>query len=292
MTAPASATVTHLLAGTVKRLRAAGVEDAAREARRILEAAAGITAEDLLRDPGRTLPTETLDRIGEVAARRAVGEPLSRIVGFRNFYGRDFLIGQETLDPRPDTEVVVETAIAILTDIRKRNPNPRILDLGTGTGCIAITLLLEVGGVHGVATDISPEALEVARANARALAPSGRLDFVLADGPFAIEGPFDLVVSNPPYIPSGDIAALDENVRAFDPVRALDGGPDGLALYRAWIPDIERRFPSAAVVFEVGAGQAGEVSELLRAAHYGRGIVDRRDLGGHVRCVATASVNP
>lgn len=282
--------VSDLLAAIVQRLRAAGLDDAPRESRRILEAAAGITAEDQLRDPSRVLPVEDLDRIDQVVARRARGEPLSRILGRRNFYGRDFAIGPETLDPRPDTEVVVETAIELLRALARRNPAPRILDIGTGSGCIAITLCLEVDGVRGIATDISVETLETAATNAHALGVADRLGFQKADGPAAIAGPFDLVISNPPYIAHADIPTLDAVVRDHDPVRALDGGPDGLSFYRDWIPEIAARFPQAAMVLEVGAGQADEVARLLRQHAEGE-IFFRRDLGGHERCVAAAPVN-
>lgn len=290
MIALENATVSDVLSGVVRRLREAGVEDAPREARRILDAGAGITAEDLLRDPRRPMTPDARDRIDAIAARRAAGEPLSRIVGLRNFYGRDFVLGPETLDPRADTEIVVEAAIDRLRDRKLRNPAPRILDIGTGTGCIAITLCLEVDGVHGVALDISNAAVEIARRNAEAHGVSRKLDILAADGPALIEGPFDLVISNPPYIPSGDIGRLDANVRDHDPRRALDGGADGLAFYRAWIPEIARRFPAADVVFEVGAGQADGVAALLSRDFAGK-IQMRRDLGGHVRCVAASPVN-
>jgi release factor glutamine methyltransferase len=213
------------------------------------------------------------------------GEPVSRILGRREFHGRDFLITPAVLDPRPDTETVVETALERLSGV----PSPRLLDLGTGSGAILVTLLCEIGSAVGTGSDLSAAALEVARENGRRLGVSERATFMVADWLDEIEGSFDLVVSNPPYIPCGEIATLEIEVRHHDPCEALDGGLDGLAAYRRIAADAHRVLaPGGAVIVEVGSTQASAVIGIFGQHGYSpppgsRAVV--KDLAGRDRVV-------
>lgn len=269
----------------VRLLKAAGVDTPELDARRLLEAAAGITPEDLLRDPDRVLEAAASAGMSELVSRRLAREPVSRIVGRREFYGREFIVTPATLDPRPESETLVEAALGLVP----RDVPVRILDICTGTGCLLLTLLAELPLATGTGTDISVAALEVARANARELGLEQRTDWVETDLADGIAGRFDLVVANPPYIPSGDIAGLAPEVRMHDPTLALDGGPDGLAPYRRIIAQAHDLAAGGAVVLELGAGQADAVEAMIRGVEPpgSEPQVSRHlDLARHTRCVS------
>mgnify|MGYP003353039385 CR=1 FL=1 len=198
------------------------------------------------------------------------------------FRSMEFALSPETLDPRPDTETLVE---AVLAAFRDASPPRRILDLGTGSGCILCALLREWPGTMGVGVDRSAGAAEAARRNARDLGFGDRAAFVCGDWTSALAGPFDVVVSNPPYVASADIAVLEPEVSRFDPAAALDGGGDGLAVYRVLAPALRALLaPGGVVAFEVGQGQAKEVGELLAEAGL-EFIAVRADLSGIERVV-------
>lgn len=241
------------------QLAAAGIESAALDARMLLIDGLGIPHSVFIADPQLMLQPGELLQLEAMLHRRLQREPISRILGWREFYGRRFAINEHVLDPRPDTETLVNAALSAMGKIE----NCRFLDIGTGSGCIAITLLAERPDWTGVATDISGQALRTAEANREKLRVSSRLQLretCWADG---VEGPFDLIVSNPPYIAGGEIPALMPEVAKFDPHTALDGGADGLAAYRAIVeaaPDLLA--PGGLVVMEVGAGQAAPVYAL------------------------------
>jgi release factor glutamine methyltransferase len=266
---------------------AAGVPAPRTDARLLVAAAAGLTRADLLARPERALTAETSARLREFARRRERREPVSRMLGTREFWGRPFRLSPATLDPRPDSETLIEAALQVVAQGGARDRELRILDIGTGSGCLLLTLLAELPGATGLGTDIGAEALAVAADNARALGVGQRVRFELARSLAGPTGPFDLVVCNPPYVPSAEIATLAPEVRDFDPRAALDGGPDGLDIYRELAPGLPRLAPGGVALFEVGAGQAGEVTQILRAR---AGFVEPpriwRDLGGHERCVA------
>ena len=215
-----------LLAAATARLKAAGGDTPTLDARLLLQAAAGLTREDLIRGPDRMLTAEELARFESFMVRRERHEPVSRILGEREFYGRAFRVTPDTLDPRPDTETLIEAALSLIPK------GARLLDLGTGTGAIAITLLAERPDASGIATDLSPAALAVARDNAVRLGVADRLELVEGSWFAPVTGVFDIILSNPPYIPAVDIAALSPDVRNFDPTLALSGGTDGLDPYR------------------------------------------------------------
>ncbi len=257
------------------------------DARLLVMAACGVSHVDLIRDAEQPLTDDQKERLSAWADRRLAGEPVSRILGQRAFWGLDFQLTPETLDPRPDTETVVEAVLAALPD----GDAPQcILDLGTGTGCILIALLSELPNSVGVATDISHQALIAARDNARRAGVANRCRFIQADWLNGIGGCFDVVVSNPPYIPQAELALLSPEVRGYDPTIALQGGVDGLEAYRAILHDLCRVLrPGGIAALEVGKGQAGAVVALMRVQGFEplspHEKVAQRDLAGIERAV-------
>ncbi|HEY8247259.1 MAG TPA: peptide chain release factor N(5)-glutamine methyltransferase [Hyphomicrobium sp.] len=269
-------------------LATAGIEDAGRDARLLVAAAAGVNTAEIIARPERRLAAAEQAQLEASVARRCAREPISRILGAREFYGRRFELSSATLDPRPDSETLIEAALGIAAREGWRERSIRILDVGTGTGCLLLTLLAELPLATGVGTDISGEALQTAARNATSLGVAERVHFAPADALGGIDGPFDLVVSNPPYIASGDIAGLSTEVRKYDPRVALDGGTDGLDIFRRIIADLGRVLRGW-VIFEAGAGQAEAVALLLQQAFVKTRraeVSQHKDLGGHTRCVA------
>ena len=286
-------TLGQALRSAVAELTAAGVGEAAGDARRLVAAAIGGTAADVIRDPGRVLSAAELDRLEVHVRRRCTREPVSRILGEREFYGRPFAITPAVLDPRPDTETLIEVALDICAREGWRDRPIRVLDIGTGSGAILLTMLAELPLATGVGLDVSDGALACAARNAAALGLSVRSSFVTGDMREASLEGYDLVLSNPPYIPAAEIAGLAPEVANFDPRLALDGGVDGLDCYRAILG---RVVPTASVsrtsqwlLLEAGAGQSGEIVQIARAAGLSEAqhdVILRRDLGGVTRCVA------
>lgn len=269
------------------RLKAAGVGEPQAESRRIVAHAAGVAPLEIVSRPERKLLPTVVDEAWRLAERRERHEPLSRILGEREFYGRAFWLSPGTLDPRPETELLVERALAVAAEL----PGTlRLLDAGTGTGAIAISLLAELPQATAVAIDLSEDALATAGRNAVRHGVAGRLSLARRDmlEPtwLAGETPFDLIVSNPPYIPSGDIGGLDTAVRMFDPLLALDGGGDGLDAYRALRNYVSHIAKGGALIVEVGAGQAGDVATLLVQGRPDLRAEMTKDLAGHSRVVA------
>ena len=264
------------------RLRAAGVDTPELDARLLLEHALGLTRDQILTRAHAPVPPDQAAAFTALVERRAAREPVSRIVGSRGFWTLDLGLNADTLDPRPDTETVVEAALDAIPD---RSAPLRLLDLGTGTGCILLALLAELPTATGLGVDVSPQAVAAATENAVRNGLAARARFQTGDWAAGLAERFDLVVSNPPYIPSADIAALEPEVRVHDPLRALDGGADGLDAYRAIAAQLPALLtPGGSAVLEVGAGQAGDVAALLAAANLAvTGVF--RDLGGVERCV-------
>ncbi|MBM3508054.1 MAG: peptide chain release factor N(5)-glutamine methyltransferase [Alphaproteobacteria bacterium] len=264
-----------------KRLRAAGVESPRRDARLLLAEAMGVSHPALL-DPSCPLSDSDSARFVDKVVRREAREPVSRIRGTREFWGLDFALSPATLDPRPDTETVIE---AVLAAYASSAPPLRILDLGTGSNCILCALLHEFPAATGVGIDIEHDAIATARLNAARLGFADRASFVVADWASAIAGPFDLVVSNPPYIPRTEIASLAPEVAAFDPRRALDGGDDGLDFYRRLSPALPRLLtPTGVAAVEIGLRQAEEVGRLFSSNGLEVASV-RADLSGTPRAI-------
>ncbi len=265
---------------------AEGIESAALDARLILCAALGVDHLDLVREPDRAIGGAA-EKLAAMAQRRSARQPVSRILGTREFYGLEFALGPAALDPRPDTEILVDTVLAALQ--ARRDAPLRLLDLGIGSGAILVALLSKLPSAYGVGIDRSAAACRIAWNNLAALGLAGRSAIVCGDWTAALDGTFDVIVSNPPYIASGEIAGLAPEVRDHDPRAALDGGPDGLAAYRALAP-VAAAFlaPGGIVAFEVGAGQSDSVAALLAATGALKSIASVRDLGGHSRVVTAA----
>lgn len=245
-------------------LAKAGLSDPPGEARWLVRAALGLSSAQLLSRSGEVLDQTSSEKVARFLARRARHEPLSRIMGEREFYGRIFEVTSATLDPRADSETLIDVALDMLGPAA-RTAELRVLDIGTGTGCLLLTLLAECPRATGVATDISPDAIAVAERNAARLDLQGRVAFCACDIAAETAGPFDVVVSNPPYIRSSELQRLEAGVREYDPQLALDGGADGLFAYRRIIQDLPRLVPDGLVLLEVGYDQADEIVEMMIA---------------------------
>lgn len=259
------------------------------DAKLLAQHAFGLDATQLATDEHGPAPADGIARLEELASRRLQGEPVARIFGRKEFYGLSFGLNEDTLVPRPDTELLVDLGLGFL----KGRNNPLVADLGTGSGCIGLALLHEHGDTNVVGVDLSACALEQAEANARQLGLSAR--FTVRAGswfsPLVPEGQFDLIVSNPPYIETATIKDLSADVRLYDPNLALDGGDDGLAPYRVIAGDAHSFLKAdGAVMVEVGAGQAPDVVALFQSNGFGRASV-HKDLAGIER-VVVASYQP
>ncbi|MER2520313.1 MAG: HemK/PrmC family methyltransferase [Bdellovibrionales bacterium] len=359
------ASITSVLCDGSARLAEAGVESAARDIRILLAHALGLQRTDLLTQTDRVLAKDEIFRIEALLKRREAREPVSRILGEREFWSLPFGLNEATLDPRPDSETLVEMALGmakkffpnsghrehseamqshegVRRDYDSGSPRryaPRddvygqvspdlskisldgsliVLDLGTGSGCLLLALLHELPSAYGLGLDVAPRAVEQAKINAERLGLAERATFAVADWndvslselarnmmpplpnpPHEGEGiaagfrqdyplNFDVIISNPPYIPRGDLTGLMPDVRDYDPRAALDGGEDGLDPYRLLVPQLPALLaPNGCAVFEVGQGQAQAVAEMFRQAGF-RDVTIRRDLGGIERCVGGA----
>jgi release factor glutamine methyltransferase len=286
----AAQTLTDWLRETAAILMRAGVEGGLRDARLLAAAACGLTAGQVLAQPERPLTPLELNTLTAMRRRRVQREPVSRILGRRGFMDLDLEISPATLDPRPDTEALVEAVIAILTVQGRQSDRLDLADLGTGSGAILIALLRALPLARGLGIDIEPAALAVAARNGDASGISDRVTWRQGSWLDGLDATFDLVVSNPPYIPSSEIAGLAPEVVRYDPHTALDGGPDGLDAFRKIIAAADGRIRQGGwLIFEVGAGQDRDVIKIMDPAGGARdrgAISTYSDLGGHIRCVA------
>jgi release factor glutamine methyltransferase len=272
------------------QFHAAGIDTPEQDARLLVLAAVGVSQEAYVLDPRQPLTAEASTRLASFRDRRLAREPVSRILGRRDFWGHSFIIDPSTLDPRPETETLIEAVLGIVAEEGQRDQPLRILDLGTGTGCILLSLLAELPQAVGVGVDIEPRALAIAARNAESLGLSDRVIFHCANWTANLSGFFHYIVANPPYIRREDISTLDPEVRQYDPRLALDGGPDGLDAYRRIARDtVPNAAPGAWLALEAGAGQMPQLIELLTESGWGEGGSSRRvyrDLLGHDRVVA------
>jgi release factor glutamine methyltransferase len=263
-------------------LQAAGLDDVRRRARRLIAVALRLSPAEVFARPERILVGAECGRIDDTLRRLVAQEPLSRIDGRREFWGLEFLLSSDALDPRPETETVVEAVLMRRSD---RDLPHRILDLGTGSGCLLLALLAEFRCAYGVGIDIVPGAIATARENARRLDLGVRSGFAVGDWGAAIAGEFDVIVANPPYIATGAIAALPAEVRVYDPLTALDGGADGLAAYRVIAADVPRLLrPEGLFAVEIGVDQDAAVAAILAGAGLRIDAVTT-DLSGIPRCI-------
>ncbi len=250
------------------------------DARLLLCHAADISHTKLISSMHDAVSENVQQRFSEFVARRIAFEPVHRIIGMREFYGRDFVLGSEALIPRPDTETLIDT---VLSKFEDRSAEMRILDLGTGSGVIAVTLACEFPNASVVAVDVSEDAVANCIENGEQLGVGGRLQVLHSDLFEKVSGKFDLIVSNPPYIPTADLEGLAPEVRLHDPLRALDGGADGMDFYRRIFARAKEFLkPDGMLALEFGFGQSDEISELAVANTF-RDVSLHKDLGGIAR---------
>ena len=282
MSCPPGESVGAFLCQAGQVLRAAAIENPRLEARLLLGHAMGTTSEALLREPRAPVPPEAAARFRAAVDARLRATPVAHILGSQGFWTLDLAVSPATLIPRPDSETIVEAALEAFPD---PGAPLRVLDLGTGTGCLLLAVLAERPRAFGIGVDLVPEAAALSAANARRNGLEGRAAFLAGNWTEALSGRFDLVLSNPPYIESAAIAGLMPEVARHEPRSALDGGADGLDAYRhlaAILPGLLA--PGGAAVLELGAGQSRAVEGLADAA----GLVPagcRKDLGGIERAL-------
>jgi len=274
--------VGEIVPALTARLSAAGCAEARLDARLLVAGALDIPPMTVFSRPERELTPEEEARLDVMASQREARQPMAQILGRRDFWTMTFAVSPATLDPRPDSETLIEAAMELFPD---RSAPLRVLDLGTGTGCLLLSVLSEYPQATGLGIDLSPEALAVANRNLQTLGFAGRAQMRPGNWYDGITDRFDLVLSNPPYIPAGDIAGLEPEVRQWEPLSALVGGEDGLDCYRLLAAGVGGVLkPGGVVLWEVGAGQAASAGALLAKA--GLTVLEpRRDLGGIDRCV-------
>jgi release factor glutamine methyltransferase len=266
-------------AQSIAALKEAGIDNPSLDARLLIGHILGLDRAQLVIEAQRVLNNDEKIRIDGLLVRRLRHESVARIIGFREFWGLPFGLNEATLEPRSDSEILVEAVLKL------RKESSRILDLGTGTGCLLLALLHEIPRATGIGIDINPRAIEQATKNAAVLGLNTRALFQQGDWLQGLNEKFDIIVSNPPYIPVSDIPGLMADVRDYDPMLALDGGDDGLVTYRLLIPQLARFLaPNGLITLEVGQGQAGQVQDLLQRFGF-TDIATHKDLGGIERCV-------
>jgi len=291
---PSSSTNPYSLAdcinGATACLSQVGIESAAIDARLLIAHGLSLDRVALISQSQRIVTPDEAERLEKLIARRTQHESVARIIGSREFWSLNFALNEATLEPRPDSETVVQAVSGI---VRKWQKPLRLLDLGTGSGCLLLSLLHEIPHATGLGIDIAPRAIEQAQANARILQLQDRAQFQTGNWFMGLTEKFHVILSNPPYITRGDIEGLMPEVRNYDPPAALDGGADGLDAYRHIIPAAKAYLkPGGLIAFEIGIGQAGDVATLLSNAGY-HDIGSHDDLSGHQRCItATAGYMP
>jgi len=291
-------TITHVWQAAIAVLKQFDIDTPVIDARLLVQQALGITREQLLMQPKHELTDSELKAFEALLERRLAREPMSHIIGRREFYGLDFKVTGDVLTPRPDSETVVDAVLEWINEGKSKPEGEekllplhptlspfRLLDLGTGTGCLLLTLLHLLPHMHGTGVDISPQAIAIAHENAKTLGLAARAEFHLSNWCEKISGQFNIIVANPPYIASNEIAALMPEVADYEPHLALDGGEDGLACYRL----LARQLPpfmakKAVVALEIGAGQEKAVAEIFHAEGFHLAST-RRDLAGIPRCL-------
>ena len=271
-------TVFEMVANAAQSLRAAGIDSAARDARALVAHALGVAANRIVLLGSDPIDLKAQERLAGYLERRLRHEPVSKITGWRQFWGRDFHISKAVLDPRPETETVIVEAL--------KHPAATVLDLGTGSGILAVTLMAEWPKAQALATDISPAALAVAGKNAARYDIGDRLSFAQSNWFDGVQGEFDLIVANPPYIAMEEMAGLDRDVRDFDPHIALTPGGDGLDPYRVIAAAVGRHLsPDGRLIVEIGHQQAADVLQIFQDAGLSS-LCCHPDLAGRDRVIS------
>ncbi len=284
---PAGENLGEALNAFAARFEAAGIESARLDARLLAAHALGWEVAKIIAEKDFLPDAEQRRALDAVAARREAREPVAVIIGTREFWSLDFAVSADVLIPRPDSETLVEAA---LTSISERDSSLRILDLGTGSGCLLLALLSEWPLARGLGVDISEAALSVAAANARNLGLDGRAEFEVSDWGDGVSGRFDIIVANPPYIADGEFATLEPEVARFEPRLALTGGDDGLDCIRLLAPRLGPLLAARGRAFvEIGASQSDAVTALLEARGL-RVCKVHKDLAGHPRAVEAENI--
>jgi len=270
-------------------LATAGIDTPSLDARLLVSNACNLMHEDYVMNPDRALRPAEAKAVETMRRRRLNGEPVSRIIGRREFWGLDFLISEAVLDPRPDTETLVQTALDIIDEERSRDTRLRVADLGTGSGCILLSILSELNEAEGVGVDISTEGLVIAKKNAARLGLETRATFIAGNWGEVLSDGFDMIVTNPPYIETEVIGKLEPEVRLYDPLQALDGG-DGLEAYREIAAgSLLRLKPGGWILLEAGAGQVEAIFSIFEDGFWRNQIACKRinkDINGVNRVVA------
>ncbi|MDQ0420489.1 release factor glutamine methyltransferase [Peteryoungia aggregata LMG 23059] len=277
-----------LIAEARRRFEAAGLADPATDARVLICGLLELSPTALLLDGDKTVAADLAARVEEAIVRRLAREPVYRILGRRDFYGLDLALSEGTLEPRPDTEILVDVMLPHLRTMISAGLMPKIVDLGTGTGAIALALLQECPQAKAMGIDISEDALKTAEANAERNGLASR--FTTRAGPWfeSTSERFDIIISNPPYIRSDVVVGLEPEVTKFDPMAALDGGPDGLEAYRAIAAEaLEHLEDHGLVGLEIGFDQRDDVTQIFEAAGFSL-VEQRRDYGGNDRVLVFA----
>lgn len=283
--AEAGETLAALLASARRAMTESGIENAALDARVIVEHFSGTTRADAIARSDMTVDAGAVRSIHEAVARRIAGEPVYRILGFRDFYGMRLLLSTETLEPRPDTEALVDVILPYLRQLAASGQECRILDLGTGSGAIALALLAAIPAARAIGVDVSADALATAARNALENGLSDRFEAVRSDWFEKISGEFQAIVSNPPYISSKELETLQREVLGHDPLKALHGGEDGLDAYRAIAAKAGKHIaPGGVVAVEIGHTQKADVVALFETAGFTL-VEARKDLAGRDRAL-------
>lgn len=277
-----------------QRFKQAGIATADLDARILLCHVCEIAEPEVIAYPERPVDDGLAAKYFEQVDKRAQRIPLAHLLGSKEFWGLEFFVNAQTLIPRPETEFAVELSVERAKQIVEKTGRARILDLGTGTGCLLISILHEVEGAEGIGIDINPGAVKLAKQNARRLSVEDRAVFQCGDWGEGLSPPFDMIVSNPPYVRTGDLADLMPEVAEYEPVKALDGGADGLAEYRRIIPLAQRLLSCQGVlIMEIGESQAGDVLNILEQFRFqpdNHQHPVKRDLAGYDRIVSSVKV--
>jgi release factor glutamine methyltransferase len=285
----AEASIAEAIRLLSQSFRLANIESPDADARLLIGQALHLGRAQLIAQSDRLLEAREVNVISTLAARRLKHEPVARILGRKEFWSLELQVTPAVLVPRPETETLIESALDAVTTRGLRREKLRVLDIGTGSGALLLALLSELPNATGVGTDISAEALEVARANAERHGLSARCTFIACGMAHGVAGPFDVILSNPPYIAGGDIASLPAEVRDYDPRLALNGGNDGLDFYRAIAVDALRLLaPDGRLIVELGAGQEAAVNALFTKAGLAAGT-SRKDLAGTARALSATA---